>query len=82
MLGKFEGRGVFGDQVGLGKTLEALMTADVMFRCATIKNCVIVTTKSTIHQWRNECNIKFRHEDGSPMFEVYPKHDSYSIKML
>ena len=79
MLGKFEGRGVFGDQVGLGKTLEALMTADVMFRCATIKNCVIVTTKSTIHQWRNECNTKFRHEDGSPMFEVYPKHDSYSF---
>ena len=79
MLKKFEGRGVFGDQVGLGKTLEALMTADVMFRCATIKNCVIVTTKSTIHQWRNECNTKFRHEDGSPMFEVYPKHDSYSF---
>ncbi len=79
MLGKFEGRGVFGDQVGLGKTLEALMTADVMFRCATIKNCVIVTTKSTIHQWRNECNTKFRHEDGTPMFEVYPKHDSYSF---
>jgi len=79
MLGKFEGRGVFGDQVGLGKTLEALMTADVMFRCATIKNCVIVTTKSTIHQWRTECNTKFRHEDGSPMFEVYPKHDSYSF---
>ena len=82
MLGKFEGRGVFGDQVGLGKTLEALMTADVMFRCATIKNCVIVTTKSTIHQWRNECNIKFRHEDGSAMFEVYPKHDSYSFPEL
>ena len=79
MLGKFEGRGVFGDQVGLGKTLEALMTADVMFRCATIRNCVIITTKSTIHQWRNECNTKFRHEDGSPMFEVYPKHDSYSF---
>ena len=79
MLKKFEGRGVFGDQVGLGKTLEALMTADVMFRCATIKNCVIVTTRSTIHQWRNECNTKFRHEDGSPMFEVYPKHDSYSF---
>ena len=79
MLTKFEGKGVFGDQVGLGKTLEALMTADVMFRCATIKNCVIVTTKSTIHQWRNECNTKFRHEDGSPMFEVYPKHDSYSF---
>ncbi|MCR5647094.1 MAG: hypothetical protein K6F81_02310 [Acholeplasmatales bacterium] len=82
MLGRFEGRGVFGDQVGLGKTLEALMCADVMFRCATIKNAVIVTTKSTIRQWRNEAMTKFRHEDGSPMFEVYPKHDSYSFREL
>ena len=82
MLGRFEGRGVFGDQVGLGKTLEALMTADVMYRCATIKNAVIVTTKSTIRQWRNEAMTKFRHEDGSPMFEVYPKHDSYSFREL
>ena len=82
MLGRFEGKGVFGDQVGLGKTLEALMTADVMFRCATIKNAVIVTTKSTIRQWRNEAMVKFRHEDGSPMFEVYPKHDSYSFREL
>ena len=82
MLGRFEGKGVFGDQVGLGKTLEALMTADVMFRCATIKNAVIVTTKSTIRQWRNEALTKFRHEDGTPMFEVYPKHDSYSFREL
>ena len=82
MLGRFEGRGVFGDQVGLGKTLEALMTADVMFRCATIKNAVVVTTKSTIRQWRSEAMTKFRHEDGSPMFEVYPKHDSYSFREL
>lgn len=82
MLQRFEGKGVFGDQVGLGKTLEALMTADVMFRCATIKNAVIVTTKSTIRQWRLEAETKFRHEDGSPMFEVYPKHDSYSFREL
>lgn len=79
MLQRFEGRGVFGDQVGLGKTLEALMTADVMFRCATIKNAVVVTTKSTIRQWRSEAMTKFRHADGSPMFEIYPKHDSYSF---
>ena len=82
MLGRFEGKGVFGDQVGLGKTLEALMTADVMFRCATIKNAVVVTTKSTIRQWRQEALTKFRHEDGTPMFEVYPKHDSYSFREL
>ena len=82
MLSRFEGRGVFGDQVGLGKTLEALMCADVMYRCATIKNAVIVTTKTTIRQWRNEAMTKFRHEDGSPMFEVYPKHDSYSFREL
>ncbi|MCR5350767.1 MAG: hypothetical protein K6E20_07245 [Acholeplasmatales bacterium] len=82
MLGRFEGKGVFGDQVGLGKTLEALMTADVMFRCATIKNCVIVTTETTIRQWRSEAQTKFRHEDGSPMFEIYPKHGSYSFRDL
>ena len=82
MLQRFEGRGVFGDQVGLGKTLEALMCADVMFRCATIKNAVIVTTKATIRQWRSEAETKFRHVDGSPMFEVYPKHNSYSFREL
>lgn len=58
MLERFEGRGVFGDQVGLGKTIQVLITADLMFKYGEIKNCVIIAPKTLISQWKNEINSK------------------------
>ncbi len=75
MLSRFEGRGVFGDQVGLGKTLQTLMTADAIKQCGAIRNAVIVVSKTNIDQWRREAETKFRDENGEEMFDVYPKAD-------
>lgn len=59
MLSRFEGRGVFGEQVGLGKTIEALMAAQTMHKCGTIRNAVIIVDNNC-KQWENEINAKFR----------------------
>lgn len=73
MLSRFEGRGVFGDQVGLGKTLQALMTAYTMYQHGAIRNVVVIATRQTLIQWRdNELRVKFRGKDGKCLFDVYP----------
>lgn len=73
MLSRFEGRGVFGDQVGLGKTLQTMMAADVMFRCGSIANAVIVAREANIYQWRTEIERKFRNADGMQTFKLLPE---------
>ena len=59
MLNRFEGRGVFGDQVGLGKTVEALMTAHAMFESGAIRNALLVIPEKTKDGWIGEINEKF-----------------------
>ncbi len=59
MLNRFEGRGVFGDQVGLGKTVEALMTAHAMFESGAIRNALIVVPHKTVDGWKSEIESKF-----------------------
>lgn len=59
MLNRYCGRGVFGDQVGLGKTIEALMTAHVMFESGSIRNALLVVGKKTISGWVKEILTKF-----------------------
>ncbi len=59
MLNRFEGRGVFGDQVGLGKTVEALMTAHAMFESGAIRNVLLVVPERTKDDWIKEIEEKF-----------------------
>ncbi len=59
MLNRFEGRGVFGDQVGLGKTIEALIAIHVMFRSGAIHNATIITPRKLCAQWKGEIENKF-----------------------
>ena len=59
MLNRFEGNGVFGDQVGLGKTVQALMTAHAMFASGAIRNALIVVTAKTKAGWIEEIENKF-----------------------
>ena len=59
MLNRFEGNGVFGDQVGLGKTVQALMTAHAMFASGAIRNALIVVPKNTKEGWIEEMKSKF-----------------------
>lgn len=85
MLSAFSGKGIFGDQVGLGKTIQTLLTAQVMSKCGTIRNAVIVVKKTIIEQWRKEAESKFRRNDdtGSRMFEFFPPpNKSLGLKEL
>jgi hypothetical protein len=59
MLNRFEGRGVFGDQVGLGKTVEALMTAHAMFESGAIRNALLIVPEKTKDGWIAEIEEKF-----------------------
>ena len=59
MLNRFGGRGVFGDQVGLGKTVEALTCAHAMFECGAIRNALIVVPEKTKDGWISEIRTKF-----------------------
>lgn len=66
MLNRFNGKGVFGDQVGLGKTCEALITAHAMFETGAIRNALIVLPSSVEAGWEKEIHKKF---DG--IFSIY-----------
>ena len=59
MLNRFEGNGVFGDQVGLGKTVQALMTAHAMFASGAIRNALIIVPTNTKAGWEKEITQKF-----------------------
>lgn len=76
MLIDFEGRGVFGDQVGLGKTIEALMTAHIMFRQKEIRNMLVVCPANLVDQWTGEIMTKFRDTDGDCVFDIKLDKDS------
>lgn len=60
MLNKFEGKGIFGDQVGMGKTIQALLTAYIMFQEKEITNCVIAAPPNLLPQWAEEITTKFK----------------------
>lgn len=76
MLIDFEGRGVFGDQVGLGKTIEALMTAHIMFCQKEIRNMLVVCPANLVDQWTGEIMTKFRDTDGNCVFDIKLDKDS------
>lgn len=59
MLNQFDGRGVFGDQVGLGKTFQALMCAHAMFASGAIRNAFLVVPTALVGGWLQEIDNKF-----------------------
>lgn len=80
MLNRFEGKGVFGDQVGLGKTVEALMTAHAMFKSGAIRNALIVVPGNVERGWREEIARKF--PDVFDVAEQDSKDDDDKLKRL
>lgn len=77
MLNRFEGHGVFGDQVGLGKTVQALMTAHVMFLSGVIRNAVIVVPEKTVDGWKKEIEEKFPN-----IFKVVSPSDNSTLETV
>jgi SNF2 family DNA or RNA helicase len=59
MLRRFRGRGMFCDEVGLGKTIEAGLVLKEYLERDIVERVLIVTPPGLVEQWREEAAIKF-----------------------
>jgi SNF2 family DNA or RNA helicase len=59
MLRRFRGRGMFCDEVGLGKTIEAGLVIKEYLSRNIIQRLMVVTPASLVEQWREELAVKF-----------------------
>ena len=59
MLRRFRGRGMFCDEVGLGKTIEAGLVLKEYLARNVVQRIMIVTPASLVEQWREELAVKF-----------------------
>mgnify|MGYP006287030287 FL=1 len=59
VLKTFRGRALLADEVGLGKTIEALMVLKEYVQRGMVKNALILTPSPLVSQWRDELQTKF-----------------------
>lgn len=59
MLRRFRGRGMFCDEVGLGKTIEAGLVMKEYLARNIVQRLMVVTPASLVEQWREELAVKF-----------------------
>ena len=59
MLRRFRGRGMFCDEVGLGKTIEAGLVLKEYLERDIAERVLIITPPGLVEQWREEAAIKF-----------------------
>lgn len=59
MLHRFRGRGMFCDEVGLGKTIEAGLVIKEYLARNIVQRLMVVTPAALVEQWREELAIKF-----------------------
>jgi SNF2 family DNA or RNA helicase len=59
MLRRFRGRGMFCDEVGLGKTIEAGLVIKEYLARNIVQSLMVVTPASLVEQWREELAVKF-----------------------
>ena len=59
MLRRFRGRGMFCDEVGLGKTIEAGLVLKEYLARNIIQRVMVVTPSGLVEQWREELAVKF-----------------------
>lgn len=62
LLGRFRGRGMLCDEVGLGKTIEASLAMLELITRGLIKRVLIMVPPSLIEQWKEETFFKFNLE--------------------
>ncbi len=63
MLRRFRGRGMFCDEVGLGKTIEAGLVLKEYRLRKVAQRMLILTPAALVEQWREELAVKFGLED-------------------
>jgi len=61
----FRGRALLADEVGLGKTIEALMTLKEYVQRGMVKTALILTPTPLVSQWQEELRAKFDLEFSS-----------------
>jgi len=82
VLRRFRGRALLGDEVGLGKTIEAALVLKEYLLRGLVRKVLILTPPSLVDQWAEELAVKFglnfpTHEDaefralGSDAWEKY-----------
>ncbi len=59
MLRRFRGRGMFCDEVGLGKTIEAGLVLKEYLTRNIVQRVMVVTPAALVEQWRDELAVKF-----------------------
>ncbi len=59
VLKRFRGRALLADEVGLGKTIEALLVFSEYYQRGMIENGLILTPTPLVSQWRQEMAAKF-----------------------
>jgi SNF2 family DNA or RNA helicase len=59
MLRRFRGRGMFCDEVGLGKTIEAGLVLKEYLARNVVQRVMVVTPSALVEQWREELAVKF-----------------------
>ena len=59
ILKQFRGRALLADEVGLGKTIEALMVFKEYVQRGMVKNALILTPTPLVSQWKEELKSKF-----------------------
>ncbi len=59
ILKTFHGRALLADEVGLGKTIEALMVLKEYIQRGMVKNAIILTPTPLVSQWKEELASKF-----------------------
>jgi SNF2 family DNA or RNA helicase len=63
MLRRFRGRGMFCDEVGLGKTIEAGLVLKEYLTRNVVHRALVITPASLVEQWRDELAVKFGLKD-------------------
>jgi len=59
ILKTFHGRALLADEVGLGKTIEALMVLKEYIQRGMVKSALILTPTTLVSQWKEELDVKF-----------------------
>jgi len=76
VLKQFRGRALLSDEVGLGKTIEALIILTEYIKRGMVKTCLILTPTPLVSQWKEEIKSKFNMDISStddPGFKSAPK---------
>ena len=59
VLKRFRGRALLSDEVGLGKTIEALIVFSEYLKRGMVKTALILTPTPLVSQWKDEMKSKF-----------------------